>query len=93
MAEDDEPARLEHVPLADDPEGVALLEQAVGRIEEDDVEGHCLVGEVDDGTVEFPVQDDGLVLGPANVLQPDIPLENIVAFYDTAMNYDLSRLK
>jgi len=38
-------------------------------------------------------RNGGLVLGPANVLQPDIPLKNILTFYDTALKYDLRRLK
>jgi len=33
------------------------------------------------------------VLGPSNNLQPDTPMENILAFYDTALGYDLSRLR
>lgn len=38
-------------------------------------------------------RNGGLVLGPSNNLQPDVPMENIVAFYDTALQYDLSKLR
>ncbi len=34
----------------------------------------------------------GLILAPSNVVQHDTPLENILAFFDTAREYDLSRL-
>ena len=34
----------------------------------------------------------GLILGPSNNLQFDTPMENIVAFYDTALEYDLGGL-
>jgi len=37
-------------------------------------------------------RNGGLVLGPSNNLQPDIPMENIVTFYDTALQYDLGKL-
>ncbi|NLO75009.1 MAG: hypothetical protein GX100_12985 [candidate division WS1 bacterium] len=37
--------------------------------------------------------DGGLLLAPSNVWQPDVPLENIVAFYDTALEYDLSNFR
>ena len=33
----------------------------------------------------------GLVLAPSNVVQHDTPIENLVAFYETAMEHDMSR--
>ena len=34
----------------------------------------------------------GLILAPSNVVQHDTPVENVVAFFETAMNFDLSTL-
>ena len=34
----------------------------------------------------------GLILAPSNVVQHDTPLDNILAFYETALEYDLNRL-
>jgi uroporphyrinogen decarboxylase len=36
--------------------------------------------------------DGGLVLRPSNMIGWDVPLDNIVAWYDEAMRYDLSRV-
>ncbi len=38
-------------------------------------------------------RNGGLILGPSNNVQPDVPMQNLVAFYDTAMQFDLSKLK
>lgn len=35
----------------------------------------------------------GLLLAPSNVWQPDVPPENIVAFYDSVLEYDLGRFR
>jgi len=35
-------------------------------------------------------RDGGLVLAPANTVQPDVPLENILTLYNTVKNYSLS---
>jgi len=34
-------------------------------------------------------RDGGLILAPANTVQPDVPIENILALYDTVRNYSL----
>jgi len=36
--------------------------------------------------------DGGLVVFPSNVIQPDTPLENIIACFHTARDFDLSSL-
>ena len=35
----------------------------------------------------------GLVLGPSNVIPYDTPVENVIALYETARDYDLSKLR
>jgi hypothetical protein len=43
VTENDKAARLEDLPLADDPERVPLLEELIGRVEEDEVEADALL--------------------------------------------------
>ncbi|MEA3400337.1 MAG: uroporphyrinogen decarboxylase family protein [Armatimonadota bacterium] len=42
--------------------------------------------------IEGCAYNGGLILAPSNVVQHDTPLQNILAFYETAREYDLSRL-
>ncbi len=42
--------------------------------------------------IEGCAYNGGLILAPSNVVQHDTPIENILAFYETARDYDLSRL-
>ena len=43
--------------------------------------------------IEGCAYNGGLILAPSNVVQQDTPLENVLAFYETACEYDLSRLR
>jgi len=38
-------------------------------------------------------QDGGLILGPSNVVQPDVPVDNILALYLTAQNLPLDAIE
>ncbi len=42
--------------------------------------------------IEGCAHNGGLILAPSNVVQHDTPIENILAFYETAKDYDLSWL-
>jgi uroporphyrinogen decarboxylase len=42
-----------------------------------------------EGLIRECGRDGGLVLMPSNVIQPDTPLENIIACYETARNFKL----
>jgi uroporphyrinogen decarboxylase len=53
----------------------------------DDVRNHVT------DLIEGCAYNGGLILAPSNVVQQDTPLENILAFYETAREYDLSRLR
>lgn len=44
------------------------------------------------GLIESCGYDGGLVLRPSNMIGFDVPLDNILAWYDAAMEYDLSEL-
>src|SRR4030042_6843178 len=57
VAEDDYPFFLEDIPLFYDLERVSCVEEAVGRVEEDKVEGRFFFAELDDRPVELFVHD------------------------------------
>jgi len=42
--------------------------------------------------IEGCAYNGGLILAPSNAVQYDTPLDNLLAFYETACEYDLSRL-
>ena len=42
--------------------------------------------------IEGCAHDGGLILAPSNAVQHDTPLDNLLAFYETACEYDLGRL-
>lgn len=42
--------------------------------------------------IEGCAYNGGLILAPSNAVQFDTPLDNLLAFYETAVEYDLSRL-
>ncbi|MGI5818907.1 MAG: uroporphyrinogen decarboxylase family protein [Armatimonadota bacterium] len=42
--------------------------------------------------IEGCAYNGGLILAPSNAVQHDTPLENLLAFFETAREYDLSRL-
>lgn len=44
------------------------------------------------GRIENCGYNGGLILGPANVVMYDTPIENVIALYETARDYDLSSL-
>ncbi len=66
--------------------GCGSIQQVLPFGTVDDVRRHVV------DLIENCAPGGGLVLGPSNNLQPDTPLENIVAFFDTALEYDLGRL-
>src|SRR4030042_5954165 len=57
MAEDDDPFFFEDTALFYDLERVSFVEEAVGRVEKDEVKGRLFLGELDDRPVELFVHD------------------------------------
>ena len=41
-------------------------------------------------TIQFCGRDGGLVLMPSNVVGFDVPLRNLLAYYDEARSFDLA---
>src|SRR4030042_6744846 len=66
VAEDDYPFFLEDIPLFYNLERVSFVEEAVGRVEEDKVEGRFFFAELDDRPVELFVHDPAPVFRSAS---------------------------
>ena len=63
-----------------------------GGIDTQDLLPHCAVDEVRRATrrlIDVVGKDGGLVLAPSHVFQDDVPIENIVAVYETALGREL----
>jgi uroporphyrinogen decarboxylase len=67
--------------------GCGSLQQVLPKGSVRDVRNHV------NWLIENCGYNGGLMLAPSNALQPDIPPENIVAFYDAAREFDLGKFR